>query len=95
MLLWFRFIFGGYCCGCYSIDDTAKQLGGGAVEYGGGLGTRRQAFTCDLWKSVTNKEYFTCTAHWVWPKVGRGLELKQRVVTTCKVLAETISTETK
>ena len=21
------------------------------------------AFTCDLWKSVTNKEYFTCTVH--------------------------------
>ena len=21
------------------------------------------AFACDLWKSVTNKEYFTCMAH--------------------------------
>ena len=23
----------------------------------------RPAFTCDLWKSATNKKYFTCTAH--------------------------------
>ena len=23
----------------------------------------RPTFTCDLWKSATNKEYFTCTAH--------------------------------
>ena len=51
----------------------------------------RTAFTGDLWKSATNKEYFTCTAHWVWDKVGGGLELKQRVVTTCEVPAETIS----
>ena len=51
----------------------------------------RPAFTCDLWKSATNKEYFTYTAHWVWDKVGGGLELKRRVVTTCEVLAETIS----
>ena len=42
----------------------------------------RPAFTCDLWKSVTNKEYFTYTAHWVQDKVGGGLELKRRVVTT-------------
>ena len=48
-------------------------------------------FTCDLWKSATNKEYFTCTAHWVRDKVGGGLELKQRVVTTCEVAAEAIS----
>ena len=52
----------------------------------------RLAFTCDLWKSAMNKEYFTCTAHWVWDKVGGGLELKRRVVTTCEVPAETIST---
>ena len=51
----------------------------------------RPAFTCDLWKSVMNKEYFTCTAHWVRGKVGGGLELKRRVVTTCEVPAETIS----
>ena len=51
----------------------------------------RPAFTCDLWKSATNKEYFTCTAHWVRDKVGGGLELKWRVVTTCEVPAETIS----
>ena len=48
------------------------------------------AFTCDPWKPTTNKEYFTCTAHWVRDKVGGGLELKRRVVTTCEVLAETI-----
>ena len=52
----------------------------------------RLAFTCDLWKSAMNKEYFTCTAHWVWDKVGGGLELKWRVVATCEVPAETIST---
>ena len=51
----------------------------------------RLAFTCDLWKSATNKEYFTCMAHWVRDKVGGGLELKRRVVATCKVPAETIS----
>ena len=51
----------------------------------------RLAFTCDLWKSTMNKEYFTCTVHWVWDKVGGGLELKWRVVTTCEVAAETIS----
>ena len=34
------------------------------------------AFTCDLWKSAMDKEHFTCTAHWVRDKVGRGLELK-------------------
>ena len=49
------------------------------------------AFTCDLWKSATNKEYFTCMAHWVRDKVGGGLELKQQVVATCEVPAETIS----
>ena len=49
------------------------------------------AFTCDLWKSTTNKEYFTCMAHWVRDKVGGGLEFKQRVVTTCEVLVETMS----
>ena len=49
------------------------------------------AFTCDLWKSATNKKYFTCMAHWVRDKVGRGLELKRRVVTTCEVPAETTS----
>ena len=37
----------------------------------------RLAFTCDLWKSATNKEYFTCTVHWVRDKVGGGLELKR------------------
>ena len=52
----------------------------------------QSAFTCDLWKSATNKEYFTCMAHWVWDKIGGGLELKRRVVTTCEVPAETIST---
>ena len=51
----------------------------------------RPAFTCDLWKSAMNKEYFTCTAHWVQDKVGGGLELKRRVATTCEVPAETIS----
>ena len=51
----------------------------------------RLAFTCDLWKSAMNKEHFTCMAHWVRDKVGRGLELKQRVVMTCEVPAETIS----
>ena len=50
------------------------------------------AFTCNLWKSAMNKEYFTCTAHWVRDKVGGGLELKRRVVTTCEVPAETIYT---
>ena len=49
------------------------------------------AFTCDLWKSATNKEYFTYMVHWVWDKVGGGLELKWRLVTTCKVSVETIS----
>ena len=51
----------------------------------------RPAFTCDLWKSATNKEFFTCTAHWVWDRVGGGLELKRRVVMTCEVPVETIS----
>ena len=32
----------------------------------------RPVFICDLWKSATNKEYFTCTAHWVRDKVGGG-----------------------
>ena len=32
----------------------------------------RPAFTCDLWKSATNKEYFTCMAHWVRDNVGGG-----------------------
>ena len=49
------------------------------------------AFTCDLWKSAINKEYFTCMAHWVRDKVGGGLELKWQMVTTCEVPAETIS----
>ena len=53
----------------------------------------RPAFTCDLWKSATNKEFFTCTAHWVRDRVGRGLELKRRVVTTCEVLEETVSAQ--
>ena len=52
----------------------------------------RPAFTCDLWKSATNKEFFTCIAHWVRDRVGGGLELQRRVVTTCEVLVETIST---
>ena len=47
-------------------------------------------FTCDLWKSAINKEYFTYTAHWVRDKVGGGLKLKQRVVTPCEVPAYTI-----
>ena len=51
------------------------------------------AFIYDLWKSATNKEYFTCMAYWVRDKVGEGLELKQRMVTTCEMPAETISTE--
>ena len=50
------------------------------------------AFTYDLWKSATNKKFFTCTAHWVWDRVGWGLELKRRVVMTCEVPAEIIST---
>ena len=53
----------------------------------------RPAFTCDLWKSATNKDFFTCTAHWVRDRVDGGLELKRRVVTTCEVLAETVSVE--
>ena len=53
----------------------------------------RPAFTYDLWKSATNKEFCTCTAHWVRDRVGGGLELKQRVVTTCEVPAETVSAE--
>ena len=32
----------------------------------------RRIFTCDLWKSATNKEYFTCTVHWMWDKVDGG-----------------------
>ena len=28
----------------------------------------RPAFVCNLWKSATNKEYFTCMAHWVRDK---------------------------
>ena len=51
------------------------------------------AFTYDLWKSATNKEFFTCMAHWVRDKVGGGLELKRRVVMTCEVPAETVSVE--
>ena len=35
------------------------------------------AFTCDLWKSATNKEHFTCMVHRLREKVGGGLELKQ------------------
>ena len=50
----------------------------------------RPTFTCDLWKSVMNKEYFTYTAHRVRDKVGGGLELKWRVVTTCEEPTETI-----
>ena len=53
----------------------------------------RPAFTYDLCKSATNKEFFTCMAHWVRDKVGGGLELKRRVVTTCEVPAETIFAE--
>ena len=30
----------------------------------------RLVFTCDLWKLATNKEDFTCMAHWVRDKVG-------------------------
>ena len=30
------------------------------------------AFTCDLLKLATNKEYFICIAHWVWERVGGG-----------------------
>ena len=54
----------------------------------------RPAFTCDLWKSAMNKEYFSCTAHWVQEKVcggGGGGGLKRRVVMTCEVPTETIS----
>ena len=51
------------------------------------------AFICDLWKSATNKEFFTYTAHWVRDRVGGGLELKRRVVTTCEVPEETVSTQ--
>ena len=65
---------------------------GGAVEEGGGLA---MCATCDLWKSAMNNEYFSCTVQWVQDKVGGGLKLKRRVVTTCKVLAETISTTTE
>ena len=36
----------------------------------------RPAFTCDLWKSATTKEYFTSMAHWVRDKVGRGAEVE-------------------
>ena len=32
----------------------------------------RLAFTCDLWNSATNKEYFTYIARWVQDKVGWG-----------------------
>ena len=53
----------------------------------------RPAFTCDLWKSATNKEFFTCTVHWVRDRVAGGLELKRRVVTTCKVPEETVSAQ--
>ena len=52
----------------------------------------RPTFTCDLWKSATNKEYFSYTAHWAREKVGGGLELKQRAVATCEVPTQTIST---
>ena len=53
----------------------------------------RPAFTYDLRKSATNKEFFTCTAHWVRDRVGGGLELKRRVVTTCEVPEETVSAQ--
>ena len=32
----------------------------------------RPAFTCDLWKSAMNKEYFTFAAHWVREQSGGG-----------------------
>ena len=50
----------------------------------------RHISTCDLWKLVMNKEYFTYVVHWVWGKVGGELELKWWVVITCEVPAETI-----
>ena len=50
------------------------------------------AFTCNLWKSATNKEYFICTVHWVQDKVDGVLEMKRQVVTICEVPAETIPT---
>lgn len=32
----------------------------------------RPAFTCDIWKSMMNKKFFACTAHWVREKLARG-----------------------
>ena len=55
----------------------------------------RRAFTCDLWKLATSKEFFTCMAHWMWGKVGGGPELKWQVVTTCELSTKTISGASK
>ena len=36
----------------------------------------RLAFTCDLWKSVMRKEYFTSTAHWGAGQSRRGARVE-------------------
>ena len=62
-----------------------------------GWRTRRIGHACGQHSPATcgsqqrTRKHFTCMAHWVRDKVGGGLELKWRVVTTCEVLAETIS----
>ena len=34
------------------------------------------AFTCGLWKSMINTEYFFCATHWVWESgQGDGVEI--------------------
>ena len=51
------------------------------------------AFTSTYGSQQRTRSFFTYTAHWVRDRVGGGLELKWRVVTTCEVLAETVSAE--
>lgn len=53
----------------------------------------RPAFTCDLWRSRTRKEYFTLTMHWIDVSGARGATqwtLRNRILGSIPVQAATI-----
>ena len=53
----------------------------------------RPAFTCDLWRSRTTREYFTLTMHWIdVSRTDAGCEwkLRNRILGSIPVNAENV-----
>ena len=53
----------------------------------------RPAFTCDLWRSRTTREYFTLTMHWIdvnRTDVGCEWKLRNRILGSIAINAENV-----